>query len=79
MYVLYIFFVLKIIDHTTRFRIRKKASEFLSGVVDYLTREVLDLSGQASYAHGKDIINPRHIMLAIRGDEVKNFSSLSHY
>ena len=55
----------------TRFRIRKKASEFLSGVVDYLTSEVLDLSGQASFAHGKEIIDPRHIMLAIRSDEVK--------
>jgi len=61
---------------STRLRIRKSASAFLTGVVDYITSEVLDLSGHACHALKKKRITPRQIMFAIRGDEVGNQAAL---
>lgn len=50
-------------------RVGSGAPVYLSAVLEYLTAEILELSGNASKDNKKKTIAPRHIQLAIRNDE----------
>ncbi|XP_054830345.1 histone H2A, sperm-like [Eublepharis macularius] len=50
-------------------RIAIGAAVFLSAVLEYLTAEVLELSGNAAFENKKQRIGPRHILLAVRNDD----------
>lgn len=53
-------------------RISPGASVYLAAVLEYLTAEVMELSGNAARQNKKQRIGPRHIQLAIRNDEELN-------
>uniref|UniRef100_A0A8C8EFF6 Histone H2A n=1 Tax=Otus sunia TaxID=257818 RepID=A0A8C8EFF6_9STRI len=53
-------------------RIGPGAAIFLAAVLEYLTAEILELSGNAARENKKARILPRHIQLAVRNDEELN-------
>ncbi|CAN9511415.1 unnamed protein product [Ophioblennius macclurei] len=50
-------------------RVGSGAAVYLAGVLEYLTAEILELSGTASHQNKKHRIGSRHILLAVKNDE----------
>lgn len=49
-------------------RVGAGASVFMAAVLEYLSAEILELSGNAAVDNKRQRIIPRHILLAIRND-----------
>ena len=53
-------------------RVGRMAPVFLAAVLEYCVAEVLELAGNAAKDNKRKTITPRHIMLAVKGDEELN-------
>ena len=45
---------------------------FMASVLQYLCAEILELAGEAFHERKKKTISPRHLQLAVRGDDELN-------
>ncbi|XP_076452739.1 core histone macro-H2A.1-like [Babylonia areolata] len=54
---------------THHVRIGSWTPVYMAAVIEYLTAEILELSGNAARAFKRSRITPRHILLAVRNDE----------
>ncbi|KAL6057556.1 Histone H2B type 1-A [Balamuthia mandrillaris] len=61
----------------SKVNVGKSAPVYLAAVLEYLSAEILELSGNAARDNRKARIIPRHILLAIRNDEELNKLCLS--
>lgn len=48
------------------------AAVFMTAILEYLTAEIMDLSGEETKNSKKTRIQPRHILMGIRNDEEMN-------
>lgn len=53
-------------------RVGKGASVYLAAILEYLTAEILELSGNAAKDNKRVRIIPRHIQFAVRNDDELN-------
>jgi histone H2A len=58
--------------HLTSSRISPSAGVYMAAVIEYLSAEILELAGNAAKEQKRTRITPRHIMIAVRGDEELN-------
>jgi histone H2A len=52
--------------------LRKTASVYLTAVLEYITAEILEIGGNVAKEYKVVQITPRHLLLAIKGDEELN-------
>lgn len=57
------------LKHATMERKSAGAAVFLAGVIEYFCAEILELAGNAARDNKRSRIKPRHILLAVGGDE----------
>ena len=53
-------------------RVGRMAPVFLAAVLEYVVAEVVELAGNAAQDNKRKTISPRHIMLAVKGDDELN-------